>query len=158
MFSSLGPKTTFQPFVPSSRNVIDLTKDSDGFDPDAALRDNKFGAVDPYTYIDPSKASGDIKALLEGAFDGDDDEDKPKTRLRNRAKKNIQVSEKKVKSLADKLADLDVKDEKLGTEETSGGAEADDEDEEDGTVDGLTVKLLPHQVEGGLKKRAPAAV
>ncbi|PNS14965.1 hypothetical protein CAC42_2194 [Sphaceloma murrayae] len=150
-FSSLGPNTTFMPFKPPrSRNgsqsgPIVIDDDDDGFNPDAALKDGRFGAVDPYMYIDPGKAGEDIKALLEGAFD--DDEDRPKTRLRNRAKKVKPESKPKSQTLADKLASLDVKDVKdeLSGPQTEG---EDEEDEEDGTVEGMAVKLLPHQVEG----------
>ncbi|TKA26824.1 hypothetical protein B0A50_04270 [Salinomyces thailandicus] len=147
-FSSLGANTYFQPFQPP-RPVVDLTKDDgdeDGFDADAALREgsNHFGAPDPYMYVDASKANENIKGLLEGAFD--DEDDKGRTRLRRRAKKAAQdVKESESKTLADKLAGLSVKEEKaLKAEET----EDQDDDEEDGTVEGLAVKLLPHQVEG----------
>ncbi|KAG8629126.1 hypothetical protein KVT40_002991 [Elsinoe batatas] len=144
-FSSLGPKTNFSPFKPvgqrSSPIVID--DDDDGFNPDAAFKDDKFGAVDPYMYVDPSKAGEDIKALLEGAFD--DDEDRPKTRLRNRARKTTPDKPKK-KTLADKLANLDVKDGSSGDSEVK--EDGGDDEEEDGTVEGMAVKLLPHQVEG----------
>ena len=156
-FSSLGPKTTFEaydpriynpnilkPYDPNPKsfaapsNTIDLTTNYDGFNPDAGLKEDgdKFGAVDPYTYVDAAKANENIKALLEGAFE--DEEDKPRIRLRSRKAK---PAEKELKSLGDKLKNLAVK------EESSKDAE-DEEAEEDGTVDGLSVKLLPHQVEG----------
>lgn len=146
VFSSIGQHTTFQPFVPP-KPVIDLTRtedEEDTFDPDAAIRadSGKFGAVDPYMYVDSAQASENIKNLLEGAFD--DEEDKSKTRLRRRAK-SAKTVEKETSSLANKLAALDVKDKK---EEKAQPETAEDEDEEDGTVEGLTVKLLPHQVEG----------
>ncbi|KAI4730340.1 hypothetical protein E4T49_01914 [Aureobasidium sp. EXF-10728] len=155
--SSVGPSTTYRPYnpVPAPRpKPIDLTNaddDDDGFDPDAALRENGgFGAADPYAYVDPSQTSHNIKALLEGAFD--DDGDKPKMRLRKRAAKKQQQKvkeEKKISSLEEKLRKLDmaaVKEEPK--EEEPDIKEDEDEDEEDGTVEGLTVKLLPHQVEG----------
>jgi hypothetical protein len=91
VFSSLGNNTYFQtaPTKPP-RSVVDLTKDDDDdqFDPDAAIRsnDNAFGSADPYMYVESGQASENIKNLLEGAFD-DDDEDRSKTRLRSRAKK-----------------------------------------------------------------------
>lgn len=138
---------------------VDLTQPEDPYNLDAGLLDTGFGAADPYTYIDSGKATENIKALLEGAFE--DDEDKPRTR--GRKKKAALV-------LANKLEKLDVnadqkKKEGCETEEGEGDdEEADDDDEEadDGTVEGLNVKLLPHQVGGvewmkdkeiGLKKK-----
>lgn len=146
--SSIGANTTFQTFrAPPPKNLVDLTKpaddDDDTFDPDAALRDDKFGAVDPYSYVDAGQTSENIKALLEGAFD---DDDAPKMRLRRRAKKQEKPKEdKKMLSLENKLKQLELD---TAAEPESEGPEKDDEDEEDGTVEGLTVKLLPHQVEG----------
>lgn len=154
--SSVGPSNTYRPYNPAPAprpRPIDLTNaddDDDGFDPDAALREEGFGAADPYAYVDPSQTSHNIKALLEGAFD--DDGDKPKMRLRKRAtKKQAQKvkEEKKISSLEEKLRKLDmgaVKDEPK--EEDPENKEDEDEDEEDGTVEGLNIKLLPHQVEG----------
>jgi len=139
MFSSLAPTS----FPPKPLIKIDLTKqDSDDeFDPDAAMRDTKFGSTDPYMYIDPTKAGEDIKALLEGAFD--DDDDKPKTRLRDLVGKPPPKKDA-TSSLADKLASLDVKDD---LNDGTDGEENDDE-EDDGTVEGMAVRLLPHQIAG----------
>jgi SNF2 family DNA or RNA helicase len=144
-FSSIGPKTVYQPFIPP-RHTVDLTKsnddDEDDFDPDAAIRadSRKFGEPDPFMYVDSSQANDNIKNLLEGAFD--DEEDKSNTCLRRRAKK-VPREDKETKGLAAKLASLDVKD-----EGKDAPAEAEEEEEDDGTVEGLKVKLLPHQVEG----------
>ena len=129
---------------------MDLTKkngddDDDAFDPDAAIRaeGSRFGEPDPYMYVDSAQANDNIKNLLEGAFD--DEDDKSKTRLRRRAKKALnEGKEKEAKGLAAKLASLDVSGEKK--EETVQPQE-EEEEEEDGTVEGLKVKLLPHQVE-----------
>lgn len=137
---------------------MDLTQPEDPYNLDAGLMDTGFGAVDPYTYIDAGKATENIKALLEGAFE--DEEDKPRTRGRKK---------KAASGLADKLEKLNVnaeqkKKEGCETEEVEGGDADDDEEEEadDGTVEGLNVKLLPHQVGGvewmkdkeiGLKKK-----
>ena len=109
-------------------NLVDLTDD--------ALFGDKFGAPDPYEYIDTEKANRDIKSLLEGAFE--DEDDKPRTRGRK-------------KKLRDKANDLADKVKRLST--TSEGTKHDhedeeDEDEDDGTLEGLKVKLLPHQVDG----------
>ncbi|KAF2239625.1 hypothetical protein EV356DRAFT_572405 [Viridothelium virens] len=155
MFSSLGSQTAFEAYDPRTynpnrypagttkifsdkhSNQVDLTQDCDGFDPDYGLNDNSdaFGAHEPLTHIEAAKANENIKALLEGAFG---DEDKPKTKLRTRKAK---PAEKELKTLSDKLESLQVKEGK--------GEDLEDEDvEDDGTVDGLSVKLLPHQVEG----------
>ncbi|TKA67604.1 hypothetical protein B0A55_09783 [Friedmanniomyces simplex] len=146
-FSSLGPNTYYQPFQPS-KPVVDLTKSDgyeDGFDPDAAIRaeGGKFGDADPYAYVDATQANENIKNLLEGAFE--DDGDVVRTRLRKRAKKAIQEGDdKKAKSLAGKLASLKMQDE---VETESKATEPEEEDEDDGTVDGMAVKLLPHQMD-----------
>jgi len=147
-FSSIGPNTFYQSFQPPGQ-VIDLTRRNDdgedGFDPDAAIRaeSGKFGSSNPYMYVDSSQANENIKNLLEGAFD--DDQDKSRTRLRKRAKKAAQEGkDDQARSLANKLAALNVKD----PEDDKAEPEKEEEEEEDGTVEGLTVKLLPHQVEG----------
>ncbi|KAK5275215.1 hypothetical protein LTR16_012640, partial [Cryomyces antarcticus] len=84
-----------------------------------------------------AQASENIKALLEGAFD--DEDDRPRTRLR---KRNAKKEQDAAKGLAEKLAALDMKNEE--------NREVEDEEEEDddGTVEGMSVQLLPHQVEG----------
>lgn len=138
---------------------VDLTQPEDPYNLDAGLLDTGFGAADPYTYIDAGKATENIKALLEGAFE--DDEDKSRTRGRKK---------KAALGLANKLEKLNVnvdqkKKEGCETEEGEGDDEGADDDEveaDDGTVAGLNVKLLPHQVGGvewmkdkeiGLKKK-----
>ena len=125
----------------SQRPFIDLTKPkpSERFDPDAALFDDRFGAPDPYMYVDAGKATENIKALLEGAFE--DEEDQPRTRIR---KKKAEVV---VEGLAEKLHSLDVKEENKENHNTE-EQEDQEEDEDNGTVEGLKVKLLPHQVDG----------
>lgn len=140
-FSSVNA-APFNPIIPP-RNVITIDDSDDGerFDPDAEIRktNGRFGAEDPYMYVDSNRANENIKNLLEGAFD--DEEEKGRTRLRKRIKK-VEAEQKEVKGLSARLAALDVKEEERKEEDE------DEEEEEDGTVDGLTVKLLPHQVEG----------
>lgn len=116
-------------------NYVDLTKPQEPFNLDNALLDDRFGAPDPYTYVDAGKATENIKALLEGAFE--DDEDKPRTRGR---KKKLEAA---VHGLAEKLETLDV-----GTDPKKEDHDDGEEDEDDGTIEGLNVKLLPHQVDG----------
>ena len=120
-----------QPKYGAADNFVDLT--------DAALFTDRFGSADPYDYIDTGKATENIKALLEGVFE--DEEDMPRTRGR---KKKLQQD---ASQLINKLGGLSMisdakKDEDVRREEEE------DEDEDDGTVEGLNVKLLPHQVDG----------
>ncbi|KAH0565486.1 hypothetical protein GP486_001111 [Trichoglossum hirsutum] len=149
-FSSLGG--TNRGFIAINQSTgqkapIDLTggsKDSYGIPSGAA---DKFGAIDTDTYINPTKTAETIKALLEGAFD--DDDDKPKTRSR----KKKQAEE--VIGLIDRTKNLSV-GENGDSGESKGTSDRDEEEEEeeeeedgdDGTVVGLNVKLLPHQVQG----------
>ena len=112
-------------------NYVDLTH--------SALFESKFGHTESYDYIDIGKATENIKALLEGAFE--DDEDKPKTRGR---KKKLQ---QKATELATKLEGLSV-GEGPKSDEAEYKENEEEEDADDGTVEGLKVKLLPHQVDG----------
>jgi SNF2 family DNA or RNA helicase len=86
--------------------------------------------------MDSAKANEEIKALLEGALE--DEEDIPRTRRR---KKQL---DDKLEDLANKVKDLGVTSEDKA--ESAGQEKVDDED--DGTVEGLKVKLLPHQIDG----------
>lgn len=134
LFSSKGGGgfTAVNPLQNTS-NFIDLTTGQ-------PLLDDQFGSIDPYEYIDSGKANENIKALLEGAFE--DEEDKPRTRGR---KKKVEAA---VERLTDKLQDLKVKNEAKKEDEAEQDEEEEEEEEDDGTVEGLKVKLLPHQVDG----------
>lgn len=113
-------------YVPNANNnFVDLT-----------LNNYRDAVSDPYTFVDPAKAQEDLKALLEGVID-DEEDDAPRTRSR----KKRQVAE--ANSLLDKLKGLSVDEEKMAVT-----SDDEDEDEDDGTVEGIKVKLLPHQVEG----------
>lgn len=114
---------TFKLKLKKPRDVVGGSGDE--FDPDSALKDN-FGTADPFQYVDPNQANENIKALLEGAFDDDGGAEggAGRRRLPRRAQKVAETTEKK-------------------PEETK----AEDESEYD-VVDGLKVRLLPHQVEG----------
>jgi len=117
--------------------IVDLTKpnrdEDDEFDPNRALENSAFGDFDPNNYMDAAQTSDSLKALLEGAFE--DDDDKPKTRARRKKQEDAATA-----SLADKLSGLNI----------GGKAEEEEEveDVDDGTVDGLNVQLLPHQIDG----------
>jgi hypothetical protein len=136
---------TFSSFVPatvdtSSRigNFIDLASTVNQQNPESAIFDDRFGAPDPYDYIDAGKATENIKALLEGAFD-DDDDDQPRTRSRKKK------AEAAISGLVTKLQSSGV-----GNEQKQGirNEEDEEEEEDDGVIEGLQIKLLPHQVEG----------
>ncbi|OAF61816.1 hypothetical protein VC83_01487 [Pseudogymnoascus destructans] len=125
---------TIQP-VRQYQNPIDLTRDSYGNIIDLTKESyrDRLAPAAPYAFVDPKKAAEDLKALLEGAIE-DEDDDIPKTRSR---KKKLDA---KADGLASMLKGLAVTDD--------APVEEDDEDEDDGTVEGVKVKLLPHQVEG----------
>lgn len=150
-FSSLGPNTYYQPYMqaPKPAAVRTNADDQESIDPDALIEAEVpvFGEPDLNTYVESSQANENIKNLLEGAFDNE--AEKSKTRLRSRAKKaSSNGSAKTAKSLASRLEALSVKPEDEGKAATAEGADGVEEDEDDGTVEGLKVKLLPHQVEG----------
>ena len=129
-----APPPMFSSRTAVAGNYVDLTRSSPGTNTISSLPDDGFSMADPSMYLDAGKANENLKALLEGAFE--DEDDKPRTRSR----KNKQ--EKAANDLADQMNDLNVKD-------TGATEEAEDEvEEDDGTVEGLKVKLLPHQIEG----------
>lgn len=157
VYSSVGHANGFQPvnrnqgmFSLESRKTVILDdeapkrggSDDDDFDPDEAIRAERgeFGAPDVYAYVDSNQANENIKALLEGALD---EENIPRTRGR---KKKKQQADNAALSLAERLEALEVKDK--GADKSSTEDANEEEEEDDGTVDGMKVKLLPHQVEG----------
>lgn len=147
-FTSVAPTSAYVAAMlpPASKSTIDLTGEDDEpvFDPDAAIRNLPFAERDPFMYVDAEKASTDMKALLEGAFE--DDEDKPRLRLKPRVRKTEQESEEKgPKGLAERLAALEVKEEEPGKKVAD---EVEQEEDDDSSVDGLKVRLLPHQIDG----------
>ncbi|KAL2069667.1 hypothetical protein VTL71DRAFT_14346 [Oculimacula yallundae] len=143
LFSSKGGTSGGFQTVNSGNNYVDLangTPESKYID----LTKNNYRdtyiapsteTFEPYTFVDPAKAQEDLKALLEGAME--DDEDVPRTRSRKK-KKDADVD-----GLMDKLNGLKVADEKIAVT-----SDDEEEEEDDGSVEGVKVKLLPHQVEG----------
>ncbi|KZM28208.1 ATP binding [Ascochyta rabiei] len=150
LYSSIGHNNGFQPVNKGTHNPLQdprqtvILDDQDDFDPDAAVfsERGRFGAPDLNAYVDQGQASENIKALLEGALD-EDEEKIPRTRGRKKKKAADAAS-----SLADRLKALQVKDDEPKLKPEAEEEEADDDDEDDGFVDGLKVNLLPHQVDG----------
>ncbi|KAI9818842.1 MAG: hypothetical protein M1827_007663 [Pycnora praestabilis] len=145
--SVAGSREGFTPLnsFRNPRSRIDLTATNDKYEPDGALFDDRFGACDPFAFVDTAKATENIKALLEGAFD--DDKEKPQMRLRKRNLEAVADADK----LTGRFKALQIvqKGQGEGNGEKEGDDEGDDEEGiEDGIVDGLNVKLLPHQVDG----------
>ncbi|MCJ1377448.1 hypothetical protein MMC17_000543 [Xylographa soralifera] len=107
---------------------------------ETALFADKFGAPDPYQYVDAEQATKNLKALLHGAFE--DEEDKPKTRGRRK-----KLQERSI-DLVDKLQGLKVGSESKVDSKNEEDEGDEEEEEDDGSVEGMKVKLLPHQVDG----------
>ncbi|KAG9232327.1 SNF2 family N-terminal domain-containing protein [Amylocarpus encephaloides] len=127
-----APQPSFSSFSGSSggfssvngSNYVDLTMNN--YRP----REDDY---DPFAFVDPKKAQDDLKALFEGVME--DDDDMPRTRSRKKKKASEAAD-----TLADKLRVLDM--------ESKEEFDVTSDDEDDGTVEGIKVKLLPHQVEG----------
>lgn len=135
--SYIPPISGFSAVNTYQRPGVDLTKTQVPSYTDPALLDDRFGAADPFLYVDAGKATENIKALLEGVFE--DEDDKPRTRGR---KKKADAA---VAGLTDKLQGLEVK---AGENKEVQQEDDEDDEDDDGTVEGLKVKLLPHQVDG----------
>jgi SNF2 family DNA or RNA helicase len=126
----------------------------------------------PDDFVAAEKATESIKALLQGAVDDDDDEEeggkkKRKNKRRETAKKKGGKAAKDVKELVAGVQDIkvdkeagdaavqvqskDAEHETVKREAEDGEdeeGEEEDDDEDEGVVDGLRVRLLPHQVDG----------
>ncbi|CZS96469.1 related to RIS1-similarity to RAD5 protein [Rhynchosporium graminicola] len=143
MFSSMGGSSSGFSSANSGSNYIDLTQASPSNNcidlTKINCRDSHVAPItesfEPYTFVDPAKAQEDLKALLEGAME--DEEDLPRTRSRKK------IKDADVDGLPDKLNGL-----KVGDEKTAAASDDEEEEEDDGSVEGVKVKLLPHQVEG----------
>jgi len=136
---TFSSNSSTNPYIRPASDFVDLTQPTprpaaeDGFNDAQVFGRDRFGTADPMMYLDSKQADENIKALLEGAME--EEEDKPRTR---RKKKEL---EKKVDDLTKKMQGMEVKEE-------YNEAEEEDEDEDDGTREGLKVKLLPHQIDG----------
>lgn len=141
--------SAFQPvnhaFPASNRpQVINLVTPDLSYTSDSGLFADQLTEADIRLQINPEKATENIKALLEGAFE-DDDEEMPRTRGRK------QKLKAKAEILTQKLKGLTMNGENKenqGEQSTVDDSEEDDDDVDDGTVEGLKVKLLHHQIEG----------
>ena len=128
MFSS---KVNTNPYFQPANNVTAMTSNI-GFATNTSMFHQDLDAAsDPFTYMDSAKANDDIKDLLSGAFE--DNEDQPQ----KRQKKKEQTA--KLDQLTNKMEGMKVEE---------GQALEDEEEEDDGSVEGLKVKLLPHQIDG----------
>lgn len=91
------------PMAGASKNIqkfIDLTRDDTDPVPRAsAYAPPSFGAMDMNGYVDTAMANENIKALLEGAFEDEEDkaEPKPKGKKKKGGKKSKKTSQKKQK-------------------------------------------------------------
>lgn len=134
MFSSKAPAAKKSSAPSTLQKFMDLTMDVD-----MGLQREEFGAMDTYSFVDAGKASENIKALLEGAFE--DEEDKPRTRARKK-----KLVDQQIDDLAAKMGAVNVDDNKKDGSKHE--ADEDEDEEDDGYVEGLNVKLLPHQIDG----------
>ena len=126
-------RAQYQPPVPSSYNPLQQPSVPPPYS-------DRLSYYDPSNYINSDEAEKHIKALFEGAIE--DEEDKPRTRGRRKK------LEAEVEGLSDKIKDLNVKSEKPNEGEQDVPEDEEEQDVDDGTREGLKVKLLPHQVEG----------
>lgn len=154
LFSSSLATGPFGAGRANNRVVIDLTRQHNNLPRDTHSRGNH-GLPNVVDYVDPAKASENIKALLEGAFDDDDEKAEARLPRRKIPPQNQTTSAKftKESSLTDALSKLSVTptsgDAVKAEESTASDTAADEADDaQDGSVDGLKVKLLPHQLEG----------
>lgn len=94
--------------------------------------------ADQVFYTDPSKASADLKALLEGGMEDDEDEEDQETASKLSSESGLATKERQMDE-ENKAASLAVKSSVTGRRTPIA---------KDGIVPGLKVRLLPHQVEG----------
>lgn len=114
---------------------------------DAALFEDKFGDYANLPPVDPERAAKDVKALLEGAFD--DNKAKPRTRRQKKIlAESIDDMTEQMRSISVESGHGKKEAEETSFNEEEGEEEEDDHDIDDGSRDGLSVKLLPHQIDG----------
>ncbi|KAG6037663.1 hypothetical protein E4U41_004889 [Claviceps citrina] len=103
---------------------------------------------DEVFFTDPSKASADLKALLEGGMDDDEDEEEQEAEQENREEAPTDLSRQAQpeSKMAEQSRETATSVEKGGSAKSK--ARKQTLVRKDGSVEGLKVKLLPHQVEG----------
>lgn len=77
----------------ASKNLqafIDLTKDDSGSFTSSQHIPTSFGAMDVHGYVDSEKATENIKALLEGAFEDEEEQSRLKSKSKKKGKKTKQ--------------------------------------------------------------------
>lgn len=135
---SFSSGSNSNPFYQPQSEFVDLTAAVPrgpvirGFNDREVFGNGVFEASDPTIYIDSRQAEESIKALLEGAMDEEDGS------VRTRRKKK--ELDAKVDDLARKIQGLDV--------QQVNAEQKEEEEEDDGSREGLKVKLLPHQIDG----------
>ncbi|PYI36622.1 hypothetical protein BP00DRAFT_421573 [Aspergillus indologenus CBS 114.80] len=119
------------------QNFVDLTGEG-GFTPSARPKNTGFGSMDVNGFVDTAKANENIKALLEGAFEDDEDNEKKKDKSKKKKKKDKKRDSKKEKKedlTKEKKQDtLDIDDlaaqlEGVTVKETRSSDDSEDEDE-----------------------------
>ncbi|KAJ9221032.1 hypothetical protein DTO169E5_1263 [Paecilomyces variotii] len=122
IFSSKPNKTKMTSASNNLKNFIDLTTNEVGFATNSSHYREEVSAMDAYSYVDAAKANENIKALLEGAFE--DEEDKPERRKgrkksgkkkKQKAKRDRKL-ESDIDDLAAQLEGVNVNDTKAETE------------------------------------------
>ncbi|KAB8227514.1 putative SNF2 family helicase/ATPase [Aspergillus alliaceus] len=92
------------------RNFVDLTGEG-SFTPGSRPRNVGFGSMDVNGYVDTAKANENIKALLEGAFEDEDEKQHPKTKnKKNKSKKNKGKNKKAENQKEEKKDSSDIDD------------------------------------------------
>ncbi|KAG8532866.1 uncharacterized protein KY384_002744 [Bacidia gigantensis] len=123
--NSVHPYYVPQPHYVPEQHLANFSNPRPGQFNDPLLWKDNFEDDGPLAYISSEKANDDIKALLEGNIE--DEEEKPRT---------------------DKLDKLKVEPEKDSKQQPEEDENDEEEEVDDGSVEGLEVKLLPHQVHG----------
>ncbi|KAG5999180.1 hypothetical protein E4U54_002003 [Claviceps lovelessii] len=110
---------------------------------------------DEVFYTDPSKASADLKALLEGGMEEEDDDEGEEREEREEKKKEkkekggalVESTEQPQSESKEAEQSQEVESHEK-QESTKGKSKKQSPVGSDGSIEGLKVKLLPHQVEG----------
>lgn len=149
--SYVAPLTSYSSLPHANDFRFQTSKQKSGYSvmagsTETALFSNRFSDYGAVDYVDTEKATENIKKLLEGVFEDEEDR-KPRTRRRKAA------LEKDTEALFEGLGRLKLlADGEQNTETVQNDHKfeenEDDDNGDDGTVEGLKVKLLPHQVEG----------